>query len=167
MSSSLTRCLGCGALVAETDGPTHAYIGASAGCWAVYGEVLAREYSDPSLADIHRLTVDAYAVQHPGVPSRRSIQSVGLHLVSLYLVVACGSAPAWATRRLQTLAKAQVPVRWLAPPADPGAVTVVDVAGARDATEHSALVRRWARCVWEAWSAHHETVRHWAETHAR
>ena len=32
----------------------------------VYGEVLAREYSDPSYVSLHRLTADTYAVQHPG-----------------------------------------------------------------------------------------------------
>ena len=73
-------CAGCGALVPVTDGPTHPYIGASPGCWAIYGEVLAREYGEYAYPPVHRLTVDAYAAQHPGVPSRRSIQSVAIHL---------------------------------------------------------------------------------------
>ena len=32
----------------------------------------------------HQLTVDAYAIQHPGKPSAQSIQSVCVHLISLY-----------------------------------------------------------------------------------
>src|SRR5204863_8366917 len=82
-----TPCHGCGAIVPDADGPTHAYLGASAGCWAVYGEVLAREYGEYRYPSVHRLTVDTYSVQHPGTPSRRSIQSVAVHLVSLHLVL--------------------------------------------------------------------------------
>ena len=33
-------CSGCGAAVAEGDGPTHDYLGASAGCFALFGEYL-------------------------------------------------------------------------------------------------------------------------------
>lgn len=66
-------CIGCGAAVPSTDGPTHAYIGASPGCWACYGQVLTKEYSDYRFAPVHRLTVDTYAVQHPGKPERRAM----------------------------------------------------------------------------------------------
>ena len=71
--------------MAVVDGPTHRYIGASAGCWALYGEVLAREYGDYALyVPVHRLTVDAYAAQHPGEASRRAVQSVAVHLIRLH-----------------------------------------------------------------------------------
>lgn len=36
-------CVGCGGLFPEMDGPTHRYMESSPGCWAAYGEVLARE----------------------------------------------------------------------------------------------------------------------------
>ena len=49
-----------------SDGPTHPYYGCSPACWARYGEVLAREFQDPAYFGLHQLTVDAYAVQHPG-----------------------------------------------------------------------------------------------------
>lgn len=55
----------------------------SPGWWAVFGEVLAREYEDPACMANHRLTVDAYAVQHPGEPTPAAARSVLLHLVSL------------------------------------------------------------------------------------
>ena len=80
-------CIGCGAIVPRTDGPTHRYLGASPGCWAVYGEVLAREYQEPTYAVVHRMTVDAYAVQHPGTSSPQTIQSVVVHLISLCLML--------------------------------------------------------------------------------
>ena len=73
------ECPGCGlALPARPDAPKHPYVGASAECWAVYGEVLAREYEDPAYFRVHQLTVDAYAVQHPGAPERRSISNPSL-----------------------------------------------------------------------------------------
>jgi hypothetical protein len=50
----------------------HPYIGSASGCWLLYSEVLAREYGDLRYAPAHQLTVDVYAVQHPGVPERRS-----------------------------------------------------------------------------------------------
>ena len=41
-------------------------------------------------------------------------------------------------------------------------MTVVDVLVARDGAEHVGLVTRWAETTWDAWAAHHETVRAWA-----
>src|SRR2546426_1032303 len=94
------RCVGCGALVPAVDGPIHPYIGASPGCWRTYGEVLAREYGEYAYPAVHRLTVDAYAAQHPGVPGRRSSQSVAVHLMSLCLVLEQGLEPGAATRAI-------------------------------------------------------------------
>lgn len=76
----LIKCIGCGALVPQVDGPTHRYMGSSPGCWHVYGEVLSREYSDRSFGALHRLTVDSYAVQHPGAhPRKRFSPSASSH----------------------------------------------------------------------------------------
>jgi hypothetical protein len=54
-------------------------------------------------------------------------------------------------------------LRWLTPPPGAGELTVVDILGAGSAEEHRALVDRWASSTWQAWSAHHEQVRAWAE----
>ena len=54
------HCYGCQAEVPDISGPTHDYLGATPGCWALYGAVLAREYSDPELMVTHQLTVDAW-----------------------------------------------------------------------------------------------------------
>src|SRR3990172_11930020 len=108
-------CIGCGAMFEDREGPTHRYMESSPGCWAVYGEVLAREYGDVSYASLHRLTVDAYAVQHPGRPSPQSTQSVALHLMSLCLVLERGVEPARATAFLQVAARDKQRFVWLAP----------------------------------------------------
>ncbi|MDH3581190.1 MAG: DUF5946 family protein [Hyphomicrobiales bacterium] len=88
--STLAPCPDCGANVPVSDGPTHAYLGASAGCWAVFGEVLAKEFEDQRFFAVHQFTVDAYAAQHPGKPERRSIQSVAVHLAGLHLALDLG-----------------------------------------------------------------------------
>jgi hypothetical protein len=46
MSTELRPCPGYEVLVPEIDGPTHRYIGASAGCWAAYGKLLEKEAGD-------------------------------------------------------------------------------------------------------------------------
>jgi hypothetical protein len=148
-------------MVPDDPGPTHAYLGASPGCWAVYGRVLAREYAEPYAPGTHRLTVDAYAAQHPGVPERRTIQSVAVHLMSLWTVFERGTDPARATHMLRHALESPERFTWLQPPAK-FAKTVLDVADAPDYAPHATRVRAWARATWDAWAPHHETVRRWA-----
>ena len=135
---SLERCIGCGALVPAIDGPTHPYIGASPGCWQVYGEVLAREYGEYAYPPVHRLTVDAYAVQHPGNPGRRSSQSVAVHLMSLCLVLERGVEPAAATQAIRRHLSGRREFPWLSPPSTPGNITVLDVRDAPHLADHTA-----------------------------
>jgi hypothetical protein len=162
----LVACTGCGAPVPDVDGPAHRYIGASPGCWAAYGELLAREFSDRRFYSAHRLTVDTYAVQHPGVPSRQSIQSVAVHLISLYLVLEEGYDFTRATEAMRRALEPRGRFVWLNPPDMAGTITVLNMLAATNLEEHVELAERWARSVWYAWAAHHATVRQWAETAA-
>jgi hypothetical protein len=154
-------CIGCGGLVPPCVGPTHRYMESSPGCWAIYGEVLAREYADPRYAIYHRRTVDAYAVQHPGRPSAQSIRSVGIHLVRLCLVLERGFGEAAAAKAMPLIAKHKAQFGWLTPPKSLGAVTAVDVWKATDLHGHLRSVEDWARSAWQAWSQHHDQVRRW------
>lgn len=167
ISADLIHCIGCSALVPDSNGPTHDYIGASPGCWQIYGDVLAREYGDPALMRAHQVTVDTYAVQHPGVPGPRSSQSVALHLMSLCLVLERGATPDDGTQLLMRVPRPQPrPVfPWLEPPAPPGALTILEVRGATTAADYVVRRRAWAESTWAAWSAHHETVRGWLDRH--
>ncbi len=162
----LAPCLGCGALVPETDGPgpTHAYMLASPGCWALFGEASAREHADVRYRRGGLQMVDAYAVQHPGVPERRSSQSVWIHLVSLCLRLEQRLADDVTIRAIQRLASERRDYPWLEPPPSLGDVTVVDVHAATTAEAHVAAVRRWCESAWAAWAAHHEPVRVLAST---
>jgi hypothetical protein len=154
-------CIGCGGLVPAMDGPTHRYMESSPGCWSVYGEVLAREYSDPAHAVAHRQTVDAFAVQHPGQPSPQSIQSVGVHLIRLCLILENGFSDAAAGDAMEVLASRTAMLRWLTPAHSMGDVTAVDVWKTSGPQEHTKAVRHWARAAWQAWALHHEQVRRW------
>jgi hypothetical protein len=145
------------------DGPVHRYMESSPACWAEYGKVLAREYSDPELmAGCHRLTTDTFAVQHPGKPSPQSIQSVAIHLMALYAVLELGATHEEA-RALLSRAADRMTFEWLDRPANLGDVTVADVALARSNAEHIDAVKSWANAAWRAWAPHHPQIRAWAE----
>lgn len=157
-----SACPGCGVVLPSEEGPTHAYIRSSPACWARYGELLAREFGDPAYFGLHQVTVDVYAVQHPGAAERRAIQSVGLHLMTLCMVLEQGADPTEGPKLHRRMAK-RPGIEWLDPPAMAGRMTVVDVLPARSPQEHEQLVRAWAEDVWEAWAPHHDTVRRWVE----
>ncbi len=156
----MIKCMGCGGLFADIQGPTHRYMESCPGCWAIYGEVLAREYSNPAYFQVHRLTVDAYAVQHPGRLSPQSIQSVAVHLIRLYLIFETGLEMQRANDAIKAAADSRI-YTWLTPPASLGNMTVADVHKAKDVNEHMQRVRAWAESAWAAWSPHHATIRAW------
>jgi hypothetical protein len=131
---------------------------ASPGCWAIFGEVSAREYADPAYRAHGLQLVDAYAVQHPGVPERRSSQSVWLHLLSLCLRVDHGYADDAAIRTIHRLASEHRTWEWLEPPASLGDVTVVDVHAAVTSGEHVVAVRQWCVSAWSAWAGHRPVI---------
>jgi uncharacterized protein DUF5946 len=159
---AMSTCPGCAVVLPEVAGPSHPYMHASPACWATYGEVLARSYQDPQLRHVHQLLVDAYAVQHPGVPSRRAARSVGIHLMTLCLVLERGADPREGPRLHKLMVERPI-FHWLEPPSSRGDLTVVDVHTAADASGHIAAVRAWAGSAWEAWRPHHATVRGWLD----
>ena len=158
-----TSCVGCGAILEERDGPTHRYMESSPACWAIYGEVLAREYSDPDLMDIHRLSVDAYAVQHPGKESPSTINSVAIHLMRLCLLLEQGLDMRYANDAIKSLAKDKRSFSWLTPPSSLGAITVVELWKTRSTEEHRKIADAWAKSAWRAWAQHHDTIRKWLQ----
>jgi hypothetical protein len=160
-STPTIRCVGCGAPFPDVSGPTHPYMESCPGCWAAYGEVLAREYGDRGHWVSHRLTVDAYAVQHPGRPSRKSAQSVAGHLMSLCVLLERGMPAEGATKVLAAAVDCGVPYPWLTPPASRGDIIVADVRKAADAGEHAEVVLRWAKGAWSAWAPRHGQIHAW------
>lgn len=146
-----SRCVGCGELFENRDGITHDYMLSSAVCWEQYGQILAREYQNPILfASSHRLTVDAYALQHPGLKNeRRAYQSVRIHFVSLHLIFAYGRSHLEATNSLKTLSSQSFDPL----PSHPCdfRITTKDVIES-ELENHALEVEKWARCAYESWS---------------
>lgn len=132
----------------------------SPGCWAAFGAVLAREYENPALMPVHRLSVDAYAVQHPGDGSRAAVQSVGIHLARLMVQIDAPQSTA-GNRAMLSFAARRATLPVLTPPLH-FAMTVADVVAAINPAEHIVAVGRWARSAWDAWAAHHAFIRTWA-----
>ena len=157
----MSTCPGCGLTAPESAGPIPEEHSASAACWAVYGQVLARSYTDPGCRAVHQMVVDAYAAQHAGGTSRREVQSVGLCLMTLCLFVEDGVDPAQGPALHKQMVTHRPDFTWLAPPHQRGLMTVADVLSAHDADEHCRLVREWGRQVWQAWARHHATIRAW------
>ncbi len=158
------RCMWCQGEFACLDGPAHEYIESTPGCWAAYTELLARDYENfQELKDVHRLVVDTYAVQHPGQPSRRSIQSVWTHLISLHFALEYGGPSADTWRAAMRTIEAQKSLHWLDPPDFTGTLTVADVLQAEDLEHHKLLVRQWAESVRDAWAATLATDISWRE----
>lgn len=156
-------CPGCAVVLPEYDGPTHPYHGASPACWALYGELLAREYAQLGFPECHRLTVDAYAVQHPGKREPRTVQSIGAHLTGLYLVLERGFDGPAATALKNDLLATEPSFPWLNPPGPGSALTVRDVLATKDDIQHCDAVETWARSVWDAWELHHDAVAGWVD----
>ena len=135
----------------------HRYIHSSSECWLLYTEVLATEYENPVLfGQIHQLTVDAYAAQHPG--GEHPDKSIGLHLCGLFLALE-NHVPSPRISGLHQRLEANTS-HWphFPPPQTTGEVTVFDVAMADTHEQHAKQVRRWAESVWSAWSPYHGEI---------
>ena len=156
----LVACPGCGARFNARTGPTHAYVGASAECWAAFGELGQRELG-LGISGPPRLSVHAYMVQHPGQPGRREAQSVGVHLMVLAAVLEDGLTPATAVAAMPVWLAGHPAFPWLEPPAHPASITIRDLPESADRPTHEAAVRAWARAIWLDWAVHQPTIRRW------
>lgn len=134
----------------------------SPACWHAFGRVIAREFQNPGLMRVHRLTVDAWAIQHPGDGSRRAIQSVGLHLARLMVQLDEGQSGNAANEAMLGFAARKSTLPEL-PPRAAYAMMVADVVGAEAPEAHERAVRAWAAAVWADWSDQHDFIRAWAE----
>ena len=143
-----TICEECGADVAQ----------GKPGCLQLFEEILAREFSDYRYGKIHRLTVDAYSLQHPQA-YMRSGKSFAAHLTGMCAALEYEDPPAVnraVQKWLSSNPKVDKPVHL---PDQRGNLTITYIHSAPDVEEHTQRVREWARDVWSAWSEHHELAR--------
>jgi hypothetical protein len=145
-------CTGCGRAVE----------GGTAGCRAEFDSLVGRDFGDPRFFAVHRLFVDAYALQHPD-EFCASAKSLAAHLVGLHLILDGKADPATGTEALR---------RWLdgpgrlakpAVPADRGTLTLADLAGIDDPQAWQSAVTAWARDIWHNWRDLHLHAGQWAK----
>lgn len=161
-------CPGCGVVLPVHEGPLHAYLGASAECWQLYGRLASPSTTEPDAPRLRRLVADAYAAQHPGVPQRRSIQSVAVHLMDLCLLLERdGEIERDAPEPGREPRRKALDLHWLDPPDARGEMTVADALRASAGESRAGRIEAWASEVWAAWAAHHPTVRAWLDACAR
>ncbi len=161
----METCPQCGAITPLSDIAAHPYFGASKGCWAIYGEVLSREYADPKFFKNHRQTVDAYALQHPAGDDPRAIQSINIHLIALTLFYSANLTATKIPKIMDSIVKkARKPgqaFKHLMPPHNLGDIIVTDIIPFTALEEHLSGVDRWARTVWTSWEMHHNLAWHY------
>ena len=148
IDTSDDACEDCGAVVAE----------GRAGCLQLFQEILAREFSDYRYARIHRLTVDAYSLQHPD-KYMHSGKSFAAHLTGMCAAIEREDVSSinqviqkWLSTNPQIEKPAHIPERR-------GDLTITYIHSAADADEHIERVREWAREVWTAWAEHDDLAR--------
>jgi hypothetical protein len=180
-SGPLLPCPGCGALFPEHDGPVHPYIGASAGCWALFSWSLGNAGTDATglveqsrIPDsrvsvpvhsesplIESLWGDAYGVQHHGGDTPQAVQSVAVHLLNLHGIISGQTTrPGWAIERAL---RVRGVFQKLSPPTLGSALTFRHMfpgGGVGAPVTRS----QYVVSVYEAWMAlHRSTVEHWYE----
>ena len=146
--NSSGACEDCGAVVEE----------GKAGCLRIFEEIIARDFSDYRYGRTHRLTVDAYALQHPD-RYMRSGKSFAAHLTGMCAALESEDASVvnrlvqkWLSTNPQIEKPARLPERRRV-------LTITYVRDAADADEYVRRVREWAREVWGAWSEHQDSAR--------
>lgn len=165
-------CPDCGAVLPKFDGPTHRYLGASASCWALYAALSGGGEPPIAPGPLNALLIDAYAAQHPGTPSNQAIQSVAVHLLTLYGVLERGVSidrAVWLrTRPLRAGARPKHSrFVWLTPPSFANTLKVADIVAAPTPTARAARLSEYVRSVWSAWrqTEHTATIARWYEQH--
>ncbi len=153
-------CPGCCASVPLVDGQTFKpYIGTCEGCWRIYTNVLSHQLEEyEEHKEYHRILVDAYSVQHPGTPSLQSIQSVNVHLIGLCAMLEKNATGAQATHAMRMVLHHKRDFRWLKPPSFQSRLSITSIQLDSDIEQMHKSIVMWAKDVWSAWSAHHNTV---------
>jgi len=153
-TASLPACPHCGARD----------VGGEDGCKEFFQEVVGREFSRPEIFQVHRLTVDAYSLQHPD-QYMKSAKSAAAHLTGMCWAMEGADDPSVSnslSRFLDGAPKFTRPEP-VPPPGKRGELTIVDVLSAPDSMEHIKRVKEWARMAWDSWADHHAQARLWVE----
>jgi hypothetical protein len=143
-------CEYCGGLVA----------GGARGCQELMIELTVRS-PDARRLVVRRTFVDAYSLQHVETqcPWPRDLAA---HLLNLCCAMEYGGNLDIYSGMTAWLSRAKG-LPELDAPRFRGQMTVIDAAAAETIDDYIDAVRKWGRCVWEAWYDHHDTVRGWID----
>lgn len=144
-----SACAGCGVVVP----------GGSDGCQARFEEVLAREFADPALFRVHRLTVDTYSLQHPERYCASAI-SLAAHLTGLCAALEHDD-PAFVLSRVGQWLNRRPRLDKPALPSTRGRLTLLDAGEPDEPLGWAERVGRWARVTWEAHAPLHAQAHAW------
>ncbi|MEM7798124.1 MAG: DUF5946 family protein [Chloroflexota bacterium] len=167
--SPLEICPDCGLKAPLSPVGTHRYLGASSGCWNLYSNMLNGGSPPLPPGPLNVLLVDAYASQHHGLPGPQAIQSVAVHLLTMYGIFERGHTvdqALWLRRRF--LRDGPIPkhdrFEWLTPPADLSRRTILEIINAPTPAERGPIVEAYVNAVYDAWhGAHGSKLREWYE----
>jgi hypothetical protein len=146
------RCDGCGL---ETPG-------GSAGCQAIFEELLARDFSDPRYFRVHRMLVDTYSLQHPDRYCK-SAKSLAAHLCGLCQILEARASRSVGDAALRRWLDGTFSLSTPEVPAVRGDLTIASVRDAATPADHAAAVERWAASTWRAYAPLHDIARNWLE----
>ncbi len=169
-------CPDCRVVLPKFDGPVHRYLGASPSCWAMYSALSGGGEPPIEPAPLNALLVDAYTTQHPGTlmhfsaPSNQAIQSVAVHLLTLYGVLERGvpvERAIWLrTRPLRAGAQHKHErFTWLTPPSFADSLKIADIVAAPTPSARTARLSDYVHAVWSIWwsTDHADTIGQWYE----
>ena len=128
------------------------------GCQRLFDEVVAREFGYYRGGKIHRLTVDAYRLQHPE-EYMQSGKSFVAHLTGLCAAIEFEDSLEVIRVVQKWLSRNPVIDRPTLLPDRRGNLTIIYIHSAANAEEHTKRVREWAHSVWSAWAEHHDLAR--------
>jgi hypothetical protein len=169
--SDYELCPGCEVNLPRFDGPTHRYIGASPACWALFASLVNAGQPPLAPGSLNGLITDAYAAQHPGVPSPQAIQSVAVHLLTLYGVLVGGMSSSQALWIRQRALRPNRDAKhgrfhWLTPPAFHGSLTIADIVQEPTPSVRTGKAADYVTQVWQLWAARHLlTIAGWYDTY--
>ena len=128
-------------------------------CKEMFEAVLVKEYSDYRYVRVHRLTIDAYSLQHPQI-YMKSPKSFAAHLTGMSCAIEYDNDP----NLLRILQKWLNGRKELSKPAmlsSLGNLTIAHIIKAKDGGEHIGLVKEWAIEVWKAYQVYHDLAHDW------
>jgi len=185
-----TACPGCKIVLPVTNYPADNRYGvSSAACRQAFDEILVKEGELFGYPAVHRLIIDAYNIQHPphaevqkelGISKRfidASVQSVGIHLIALYLALEKKMDLRKIAGQMDTvlhlMEQRGATFKNFTPPTSLGETRAADVRNAlytADDTslqEYELLAGQWAREAWKAWHQHHAVIEAWYNMYSK